>query len=102
LKYTRAARFKRDYKALPGTHKDKFRDAVRRFHEGAEAAARGESNPWPNSLRVKRVKGTRGIWELTWSMDEPDGRATGEWTEIDRDRGVRWRRLGDHDVLSDP
>jgi len=102
LKYTRTGRFKRDYKALSETHRDTLRKAVRRFHEGAEAAARGESNPWPNSLRVKRVKGTQGIWEMTWSMDQPDGRATCEWAEIDGERGVRWRRLGDHDVLSDP
>jgi len=38
---------------------------------------------------------------MTWSMNNPDGRATWEWVKIDGEDGIRWRRVGKHDVLGD-
>jgi hypothetical protein len=52
-------------------------------------------------LRVKRVVGTAGVWEMTWA---PDGRATFEYGEELR-RGephVVWRRVGTHDIFREP
>jgi hypothetical protein len=57
---------------------------------------------WPTSLRVKDVEGAPGIFEMTWSFAGPNGRATFEWTAIERARGVRWRRIGGHRILKEP
>ena len=70
--------------------------------EAAEKAAAGESNPWPTSMRIKKVVGTADVWEMTWSRDNPDGRATWQWTEIDGERALLWRRCGTHGIFSDP
>ena len=32
-------------------------------------------------------------------MDDPDGRATWEWVDIDGESGVLWRRIGDHAIF---
>ncbi len=56
---------------------------------------------FPAGLRVKRVQGTLGVWELTWA---PDGRATFSYGE-EQVRGephVVWRRIGDHSILRQP
>ena len=102
MKYQTTPAFERDYRRLPPQHRAAFRAAVTRFNACAEDAARGVADPWTRGLRVKAVRGTSGIWEMTWSMDEPDGRATWEWIEIDGAPAVRWRRIGGHAVLRRP
>jgi hypothetical protein len=102
VKFERADPFKRDYKRLGSAEREQFKKAVRAFHDGAERAVDHESPAWPKSMRVKRVQGTNGIWEMTWSMNDPDGRATWEWVEIDGEPGVRWRRIGDHSIFGSP
>ncbi len=102
MKFERTAAFKRDYKGLPDEHKEQFRDATRTFHDDAVAAASGTPDPWTNGLRVKTVQGAKGIWEMTWSKKNPDGRATWEWAQIEGEQGVRWRRVGDHSVFDSP
>ncbi len=57
---------------------------------------------WPAGLRVKPVQGARGVWEMTWSLAGPDGRATFEWVQIGGERAIRWRRVGGHAIVSDP
>jgi hypothetical protein len=99
VKFETTSAFKRDFNKLPEHHKDKFRQLVLRFNDAAEKAARGENNPWPKGMRVKPIKSAEQIWELTWSMNDPDGRATWEWIKIDGEAAIRWRRVGDHDVL---
>lgn len=102
MKFERTERFKRDYRRLPAKHKREFKEAVAAFHSGAERAADGQSSPWDNSLRVKRVEGAPGVWEMTWSWSGPDGRATWEWIEVGGQPAVRWRRIGTHAVFRDP
>lgn len=53
------------------------------------------------ALRVKRVQGTKGVWEVTFA---PDGRATFMYGDPIRpgEAHVIWRRIGHHDVLADP
>ena len=99
MKFETTPAFDRDFKRLPKRHRAKFRELVPEFNVAAERAAAGESSPWPNSMRVKPVQGAKGIWEMTWSMNDPDGRATWEWIRIDGEAAIRWRRVGDHDVL---
>lgn len=72
------------------------------FLAAADSAAAGSGNPWPRGMRVKRLTGTRGIWEMTWSMRNPDGRATWEWIDSGNEPAIRWRRVGDHSVLRRP
>jgi hypothetical protein len=70
--------------------------------DAAERAANGDANPWPNAMRVKKVEGAEGLWEMTFSQRDPDGRATWEWTTIDGQPAIRWRRVGTHDILGNP
>lgn len=99
MKYQTTPAFDRDFKRIPKHHQDKFRELVPRFNTAAERAAAGEDKPWPKGMRVKPIQGAPGIWELTWSMNDPDGRATWEWAEVDGEAAIRWRRVGDHGVL---
>jgi hypothetical protein len=103
VKFRTRPRFERDYKGLPDNHRKVARQVITSvFQPAAERAAAGEANPWPAGLRVKKVQGPSGVWEMTWSMDNPDGRATWEWTEIDGEPAVRWRRIGTHRIFADP
>jgi hypothetical protein len=57
---------------------------------------------WPAALRIKRVQGAPGIWELTWSFAGPDGRATFELVEVGGEPAIRWRRIGGHEIFAEP
>ena len=52
-------------------------------------------------LRVHRVQGNRGVWEMTWAED---GRATFEDGPSLRpdDSQIIWRRIGSHDLPENP
>ena len=52
-------------------------------------------NPSQPSLRVKQVKGTKGIWELSVTMNY---RITFEVFEEE----IYLRRIGTHDILGQP
>ena len=49
-------------------------------------------------LRVKKLKGTQGVYEMTWG---PNGRATFTWgaSQQPGKRHVVWLRIGGHDIL---
>jgi hypothetical protein len=99
VKFQTTPAFDRDFKHLPKQHQKKFRALVPAFNTAAEQAAAGEDKPWPKGMRVKPVKNARGVWELTWSMRDPDGRATWEWVQVGDQPAIRWRRVGSHGVL---
>lgn len=65
--YARTARFRRELRRLGPSEQRAFLATVERF---VGSLARGRLDP---ALRVKRVQGTREVWEITWA---PDGRAT--------------------------
>jgi hypothetical protein len=103
VKYERTEQFKRDYRRLSRDEKDEFKRVV--LDEFAPAAEEHITTPgrrWPARLRVKDVEGAPGIWEMTWSFTDPDGRATFEWVQIDSESGIRWRRVGSHAIFTDP
>jgi hypothetical protein len=108
VRYERTDSFKADYHRLTADHKRRFREAVRAFNQACDEATRSRSRPqWPANLRVKPVQGAPGVWEMTWSFAGPDGRATWEWTTVTDAAGtshpaVRWRRIGDHRILTRP
>jgi hypothetical protein len=53
-------------------------------------------------MRVKKIEGADGVWEMTCGWSDPDGRATWEWVTIDGEAAIRWRRVGTHGLLRNP
>ncbi len=103
MKYERADSFKRDYRNLPESEQEEFREVVlEHFNPALDQHVEDPGQPWPKRLRIKRVQGASGIWEMTWSFTDPDGRATWEWATIDDQPAIRWRRVGNHSIFSDP
>lgn len=103
MKYRTTRRFERDLRGLSKKRQaevfiaavdDKFKPAAEQFIKDPGAG-------WPKGLRVKRLADTPGVWEFTWSMSDPDGRATFEWIVIDGEAAVLWRRVGDHSIFRD-
>jgi hypothetical protein len=95
--YDQTDRFRRDYKALSPERKQSFKRAVAVFAEDLDRAE-GRFRP---GLRVKGVRGARGVFELTF---EEDGRAIFEFGEpiIAGKPHIIWRRVGTHAILDDP
>jgi mRNA-degrading endonuclease RelE of RelBE toxin-antitoxin system len=77
--------FERLFKRLP---KEVQREAL-------EKLARYLEDPFQPSLRVKRIRGTERIWEMSVTMNY---RIT---FEVEGDR-VILRRIGTHDILKRP
>ncbi|MGH9779254.1 MAG: type II toxin-antitoxin system RelE/ParE family toxin [Candidatus Acidiferrales bacterium] len=74
--------FERDHAKLPRKIQEQFEKAIHLF----------ETNPRHPSLRVKKMRGTHGIWEASLTMSY---RFTFNW-EGDV---VTFRRVGAHDIL---
>jgi hypothetical protein len=84
-----------DFNRLSPEKKRQFRRAAQEF--GVALTSRR----FPPSLRVKRVHGHPGTWEMTWA---PDGRATFEYGPEVRPGAphIIWRRIGSHEILDRP
>jgi hypothetical protein len=93
--YQARPRFLRDFRGLTAEQVAAWSRALDRFVAGLRS---GQFDP---ALRVKRVKGYPGVWEMTWA---PDGRATFEYgRELHAgDPHIVWRRIGTHDVFIRP
>lgn len=93
--YQALPRFLRDYGNLTAEQAAQWEKALDMF------VACLQSNRFEPALRVKRVKGYPGVWEMTWALD---GRATFEYGRERRpgDAHVIWRRIGTHDVFRRP
>lgn len=103
MKYERSEAFRRDYRGLAPLHRQEFREVVlEQFHPALIRRLADPAESFPASLRIKDVEGAPGVWEMTWSFTDPDGRATWEWIEIDGEPGIRWRRIGSHAIFSRP
>ena len=94
--YGKTARFKKDFAALTSDEKRRFKEAVEKFVEDLKA-----KRAFRKGLRVKGVKGTVGIFEMTWAED---GRATFEYgdEQVQGEPHIVWRRIETHDVFSQP
>ncbi len=86
----------REFARLPREQRRAFRTAVEKLVD-----ALGERGEPPRSLRIKRVQGTKGVWEMSYSGD---GRATFRYgTEVKPgETHVEWLRIGGHEILSRP
>ncbi len=88
--------FAREFARMPREHRREFQAVVKKLVE-----ARSEGGEPPNSLRVKRVQGTKDICEMSYSGD---GRATFRYgVEVKpAETHVEWLRVGGHEILSRP
>jgi hypothetical protein len=89
-------RFWREFGRLDALNQRAFLTARTRFVAGL-----GQDPPaFEAALRVKRVKGHAGVWEMTFAAD---GRATFEYgTPRGGGAHIVWRRIGTHAILSEP
>ena len=103
MKYESTPAFDADVKGLKPGHRAAFREVLLAKSTPACAAlANDPAAVWPKWLRVESVHGAPGVLEMTWSFASPDGWATFELVTVDDDLRCRWRRVGDHDVFTDP
>lgn len=93
--YQARRRFLRDHKALTTQQAAAWEKALDQF---IACLRRGRFEP---GLRVKRVQGYPGVWEMTWA---PDGRATFEYGDELRpgDPHIVWRRISTHGIFRQP
>lgn len=96
-RYSRSARFAKDWADLDPADRARFKAVVRERFVPDLGAGHG----FRAGLRVKRVESTAFVWEMTFA---PDGRATWQYADdsTERDPHVLWRRVGTHDVLRSP
>ena len=103
MKWETTPAFAADIRRLSDDELTLFRKVVLEdFSPAADRKTEKPAAPWPRKLRVKTVHGADGIWEMTWSFKGPDGRATFEWVTIEDEPGIRWRRVGGHEIFADP
>ena len=93
--YDQAHLFKRDLAMLSPRQRELFLIAVKKFRADLTAGQ------FRKGLRVKRVQGSLGIFEMTFA---PDGRATWQFGDevIGGEPHIIWRRIGTHDIFSRP
>lgn len=94
--YELSTGFARDFTHLSREQSRSFRQAVAKL----VGALRSGREP-PHSLRIKRVQGTKDVWEMSYSGD---GRATFRYggEQIPGEVHIVWLRVGDHKILSRP
>lgn len=80
--------FWKDWDALTPAQQRLFLDAVRQFVDDLS-----RRQGFRTGLRVKGVRGRRGVYEMTWA---PDGRATFSYGTSPHpgDTHIIWRRIG--------
>ncbi len=93
--FERLARFDREFRSLPRELQRAFLAVLPVF----VAALKEDPPVFLPALRVHRVQGRAGVWEITFA---PDGRATFEYGAevMAGEPHVIWRRVGTHAVLS--
>lgn len=89
------SRFRSDFDALTPAQQTAFLLAVTQFVEDLRTGR------FRKGLRVKGVKGAKGVFEMTWAGD---GRATFQYGEavVEGEPHVIWRRIGTHAIFGEP
>jgi hypothetical protein len=84
------------WQRLTPEQQDAFLAAVDKFVE--DLRARGG---FRTGLRVKGVRGSPGVYEMTWASD---GRATFSYGRsiVEGEPHIVWRRIGTHEILREP
>lgn len=88
----------RDYERLTRQQQDRFDRRRAEFIADLRAMENDPSAAFRPALRVKKVRGDSGLFEMTWA---PDGRATFTMGKpvVEGKRHIVWRRVGDHGIL---
>jgi len=88
-------RFRANFDRLTPSQRQAFRAAARKLVHDLRVGT------FRKGLRIKRVEGEPGVWEMTWA---DDGRATFEYGEtiLPGHPHIYWRRVGSHDIFEDP
>lgn len=91
------ASFWRDWDRLSPKQQREYRAAVAQFIADLREGGQG----FHPSLRVKRVQGHPGVWEMSWAYD---GRATFQYgPEVTPGQPhIIWRRVGTHAIFRRP
>lgn len=91
--YERLPRFIKDFASLPRDRQLQFLDAVQKFVADLTNGA-----GFRTGLRVKGVRGSPGVYEMTWA---DDGRATFSYGDavVGSEPHVIWHRVGTHDIF---
>ena len=99
MRYVRLPSFLADWTALPERERELVRRWLAEVFLPAVAAYEADptSNAWPKGLRFERLESSGGICAVSWSFAGPDGRATFEFSSLDGERVIIWRRIGHHD-----
>lgn len=94
--FDKLRRFERDYQNLTAEQRAAFVAAVTQFVDDLR-----ERRSFRPGLRIKRVRGTADVSEMSWA---PDGRATFQYGAevIEGEPHIIWRRVGTHDVFRRP
>lgn len=89
--------FRNQWSRLTPSKQEQFRASV--FDQLVPALANRQ--PLPAGLRIKRVQGTKNVYEMTWA---PDGRATFEYGGeiLEGETHIIWRRIGTHAIFTNP
>ena len=90
--------FIRDYERLTRQQQDRFDHRREEFIEDLLAMEKDPRKRFRASLRVKRVQGQSGLFEMTWAAD---GRAIFSMGRpvIEGKRHIVWHRVGGHSIL---
>lgn len=103
MRFATTPQFTNDFKKLRAEHRAQFKACVPDFNVGCERYLEtGLVRSWKSSLRVTRMTGTDGVWEMTWSFSGPDGRATFQFIDDPDGMVVLWRRVGSHRIYRAP
>lgn len=88
----------RDYGSLTAQQQHRFDNKREEFTEDLLAMEDDPRKGFRPGLRVKKVQGRSGLFEMTWA---PDGRAIFSMGTpvIAGKRHIVWRRVGDHGIL---
>jgi hypothetical protein len=91
--YGRSPQFVADHAALSDQQRRAFRVAVEKF-----VADLRSGRAFRPGLRVKGIRGSPGLFEMTWA---PDGRAVFSYGASIREGEphIVWHTVGTHDVL---
>lgn len=95
--YEVSARVLRELRKLPVAQRRAFLAA----RDELVLALRSSPPEFPPRLRIKRVKGTDAVWELSFAAD---GRATFRYGDdvILGEPHIVWLRIGTHSILDQP
>ena len=90
--------FSRAHRGLSAEQKSHFNTAVKKFVSDLQDMESGVAKWFRDSLRVKKVNGPPGLWEMSWRSD---GRATFRFGEeqVPGKHHVVWDQIGGHEIL---